>query len=259
MQRVSPVRAFLLVAAAVSFLGCGFNPRPESGKVACKTGGSNCCPEGYLCVGRGTITPTGISEGTCWNKKDLPPEALAGTHDFTPDILVDKACLVTDWLPPVTGGIDGGVDGGRVDAGATMDGAGGSGDVMAAAGDTPVVPDTVLDAPMEAAAAIPDAAVDLPIADSADVVGDVPTDRPMMPDDGGGDGADADLDTAHDAPTVPDTLDAPTAPDSGRDAPVVTDTGAVDGAIDTSTVDGGAPVLDGSTEETAESTDGGID
>jgi len=72
--------------------------------VACNPGGSGCCPDGYLCVGRGASTPEGLTTGTCWNRKDLPAEALLATHDYTPAVASDPACLVTDWLPPVTAG-----------------------------------------------------------------------------------------------------------------------------------------------------------
>jgi alpha-tubulin suppressor-like RCC1 family protein len=121
-----------LVAVAMSVAFCGFRPRPTSGMVACVPGGATCCPENYVCVGRGAITAEGTTDetGTCWSKADLPPEALSATHDYTQNVLHDPACLVTDWLPPgmgwpdagnlgVGGRVIGGGTGGAIDGGST--------------------------------------------------------------------------------------------------------------------------------------------
>jgi hypothetical protein len=117
MRNRSVPRALWLLVVATSAASCGFDAHPKSGTVACKPGGSGCCPEGYLCVGRGTSTGTGSSAGTCWNKKDLPPAALSATHDYTPTIPNDPACMVTDWLPPGADGGGGRLDGGAIEAG----------------------------------------------------------------------------------------------------------------------------------------------
>jgi alpha-tubulin suppressor-like RCC1 family protein len=98
--------ALLALATAVLGVACGFAPQPKSGTVACRPQGAACCPEGYLCVGRGLPTAGGPSAGTCFREDDqLPPEAMVGTHDYTPRVLGDPACLVTDWLPPELIGI----------------------------------------------------------------------------------------------------------------------------------------------------------
>ena len=116
MRTMSLVRACLLIAATTSAVSCGFDPQPRSGTLACNPGGSGCCPDGYLCAGRGASTPEGLTTGTCWNRKDLPAEAVANVHDHTPAVTTDPACLVTDWLPPLTSEpLDGGgaaLDGG---------------------------------------------------------------------------------------------------------------------------------------------------
>jgi len=108
---VSPIGslsgALVLSSIAIStlLLGCGFHPQPQSGTVICHPQGAACCPEGYLCVGRGLNTAGGPSAGICWSRRELPPEAVAGTHDYTPAVPNDPACLVTDWLPPELVGI----------------------------------------------------------------------------------------------------------------------------------------------------------
>jgi alpha-tubulin suppressor-like RCC1 family protein len=78
---------------------CGFRPEPASGTVACGVGGAACCPEDYVCVGRGAVTEgsTASGVGTCWRKQDVPPGVF---HDYTLSVPDDPACLVTDWLPP---------------------------------------------------------------------------------------------------------------------------------------------------------------
>ena len=110
-----------LVAVALFVAFCGFHPQPMSGAVVCTVGGSACCPAHYVCVGRGAITADGLADatGTCWSQQDLPPEALSATHDYTPNVLSDPACLVTDWLPPDMGLPDGGDPGvgGRIISG----------------------------------------------------------------------------------------------------------------------------------------------
>src|SRR5512138_1232901 len=93
-------RACLCTAALASLAACGFSPQPQSGTVVCKAQGSACCPEGYVCVGRGLATPGGPADGTCWSKADLPVEAFTAVHDYTPAVPSDPACVVTDWLPP---------------------------------------------------------------------------------------------------------------------------------------------------------------
>ncbi len=100
----SLVRGLLLMGTATT-LGCGFSPQPKSGTVVCQPRGAACCPEGYLCVGRGVATAGGPSAGTCWSEGDLPPEAVVGVHDYTPATPNDPACMVTDWLPPEMVGI----------------------------------------------------------------------------------------------------------------------------------------------------------
>jgi alpha-tubulin suppressor-like RCC1 family protein len=107
----SLVRAlFPMVLAA-----CGFAPQPKSGTVSCKQQGAACCPAGYLCVGRGLSTAGGPSAGICWNQAEMPPEAVASAHDYTPAIASDPSCRVTDWLPPELVGVgvtpDGGLPG----------------------------------------------------------------------------------------------------------------------------------------------------
>ena len=118
-----------VVGVALSVAFCGFHPQPTSGTVACTVGGSACCPADYVCVGRGAITADGLPDGigTCWSKQDLPPEALSATHDYTPNILNDPACLVTDWLAPSISLPDGGIlgAGGRVIGGGGGDSGGG--------------------------------------------------------------------------------------------------------------------------------------
>lgn len=118
-------------------VACGFSPQPMSGTMVCNSQGAACCPDGYLCVGRGFPTAGGPSAGICWSQGDLPPEALVGTHDYTPTIANDPACQVTDWLPPGMAWPDaavpppsggGGVLGtGLVDGGLPDKGAGGAG------------------------------------------------------------------------------------------------------------------------------------
>jgi|GEM_PF-3469293 len=194
MRRSSSVLAVLFLGVSVFFEGCGFDAHPKSGTVACKTGGHDCCPEGYICVGRGASTLAGPSAGTCWDRKDLPPAALTASHDYTPTVLTDPACLVTDWLPPATGGIGGGVDGGVVDAGTTaMDGAGGVGGGLDSNGDAPFVPDPARDAPTEAASVALDGPAETPAADGGTAAPDSPTDQTIAPPDGsvGEDAADA--------------------------------------------------------------------
>jgi alpha-tubulin suppressor-like RCC1 family protein len=105
----------LSIAAAATMVSCGFAPQPKSGTVACKPSGGACCPSGYLCVGRGLNTAGGASAGTCWSQVDLPLDAGAATHDYTPTIAGDSACLVTDWLPPELVGIGMAPDAGFVD------------------------------------------------------------------------------------------------------------------------------------------------
>jgi alpha-tubulin suppressor-like RCC1 family protein len=97
--------AVLALVTVILEVGCGFEPQPKSGTVACRPQGGDCCPEGYLCVGRGLPTAGGPSAGTCFRRDELPPEALVGAHDYTPGVLGDPACLVTDWLPPELIGI----------------------------------------------------------------------------------------------------------------------------------------------------------
>ena len=101
----SLVPAFLPMAMATALVGCGFGAQPKSGTVACKPQGGACCPEGYVCVGRGLSTAGSPSAGTCWSRSELPPDAVVTTHDYTQTVLTDPACLVTDWLPPELVGI----------------------------------------------------------------------------------------------------------------------------------------------------------
>ena len=115
MRSVSVPRAHLSIVVFASVAACGFDPQPKSGVVACKPGGAACCPEGYICVGRGAVTAAGPSPGACWNRDDLPMPALAATHDYTPTVAYDPVCLVTDWLPPGTGGTSGTLDAGWLD------------------------------------------------------------------------------------------------------------------------------------------------
>jgi hypothetical protein len=121
-----------LVAVAASASVCGFHPQPPSGSVACTIGGSACCPADYICVGRGALGADGLPNqtGTCWNQQDLPPEALRVAHDYTPNVLDDPSCLVTDWLPPTMSQPDGGLLG----AGGRVTGGGGQG------GSHPIIP-----------------------------------------------------------------------------------------------------------------------
>ena len=121
MRIMSVIRAQLLIAVTASVAACGFDPQPKSGVVACKPGGAACCPEGYICVGRGAITAAGPSPGSCWYKEDLPLPALAATHDYTPTLPNDPACLVTDWVPPGTGGAGGTLDAGTAGVDGVID------------------------------------------------------------------------------------------------------------------------------------------
>ena len=187
----SPIRAFLLVAVAAFVVSCGFNPHPKSGTVACNPGGANCCPEGYICVGRGASTATGSAYGTCWNKGDLPPAALAASYDYTPANPGDPACLVTAWLPPPAG-----VDGGEV-AGPAGDAGGmnlderdtnGEGD---SGGDAPLLQDTAADLPVDPGSGSSDGrdvrAGDQSIVDGGDAARDVAAELPVVVVDGGSD------------------------------------------------------------------------
>jgi alpha-tubulin suppressor-like RCC1 family protein len=136
-------RAFGPIALAATIAACGFDARPKSGAVACRPQGAACCPDGYICVGRGTSTDAGVSPGACWYKDDLPTAALVLAHDHTPALANDPGCLVTDWLPPLpgTGGAGGTLDGGRPDAGeqdvAPVD-TGGTGPRLDAGADAPL-------------------------------------------------------------------------------------------------------------------------
>ena len=102
-----PLLRMLVVSMATvaSTISCGFNPRPESGTVVCKSEGGACCPAGFLCIGRGLSTAGGPSAGVCFAQAELPPDAVAGAHDYTPAIAYDRPCLVTDWVPPELVGV----------------------------------------------------------------------------------------------------------------------------------------------------------
>jgi hypothetical protein len=139
----SLLRAGWPIALAAAITACGFDARPKSGVVACQLQGPACCPEGYICVGRGTRTDGGVSPGTCWYKDDLPVTALALAHDHTPALANDPGCFVTDWLPPLpgTGGAGGTLDGGAQDTGAqdvSPVETGGTGPRLDAAADAPL-------------------------------------------------------------------------------------------------------------------------
>jgi alpha-tubulin suppressor-like RCC1 family protein len=60
-------------------------------------------------------TAGGPSAGICWSQGELPPEAVAGTHNYTPTNPFEPGCLVTDWLPPELVGIGMASDAGVVD------------------------------------------------------------------------------------------------------------------------------------------------
>jgi hypothetical protein len=172
MRFVLALRALWLIVLGASVAACGFDPHPESGAVACKPEGAACCPEGYVCVGRGLSTVGGPAAGTCWSRGDLPPEALVGTHDYTPTILSDPACLVTDWLPsgPGTGGAGGTFDAGALDAGGGGGGYDGAPDAPQA---WDIAPDGAVDGGSVAGRdAEPDVA---PLADGRDLAVDVPS------------------------------------------------------------------------------------
>lgn len=286
MRPPSTVRAFLLFGVAAFGAGCGFDPQPESGKVACKPGGRDCCPEGYICVGRGASTAAGPSAGTCWNKRELPPSALSTAHDYTPANPRDPLCLVTDWLPPVPGMDGGAVDGGAIDTGRAMDlgrvaadamdapvaGSGGDGP-----GDTAVLPDTAWAAPTDLGLAGPearDAAVpDVSIVDSHDSGRDGISEAPALALDAGADwagpvdGAPADTggvgtdtgdaaggDASGDASPGEDIApDLPT--DPAPASPEVEEVGTTDAPI----LDDGDAHRDVAAEAPAVEIDGGID
>ena len=240
MRKASALRAYLLVAAATSFGACGFAPQPKSGTVACKPTGAACCPEGYLCVGRGASTAGGPSAGTCWSKRDLPPAALAAAHDHTPTVPNDPACLVTDWLPlvPGTGGAPGQLDGGAADA-AWLPPTGTGGTV------TIGKPDSGADAPLGQ-----DTASDVRLSGTGGSGG--PADAPVV------DGSDTAADVASEGwlpvPLV-DAADAPTTPTidgASTDTPLP----PVDDAASIS-LDGGA--VDGASQEASASLDAADD
>jgi hypothetical protein len=94
-------KAWLSLGALVaSSAYCGFHPNPTSGTVVCGSERPSCCPEGYVCAGRGAALAEGSTApglGTCWRIEDVP---AGNSHDYTPDVAYDPACLVTDWLPP---------------------------------------------------------------------------------------------------------------------------------------------------------------
>ncbi len=133
------VRNCVGLAISTAVAACGFNPQPKSGVVACNPSGGACCPDGYICVGRGESAASGPSLGTCWYKEDLPMTALASTHDYTPTVLYDPPCLVTDW--PFDVGVDGTPDSGAAgpsDTGGTGGAADGDPDVSPDSGDPSV-------------------------------------------------------------------------------------------------------------------------
>jgi hypothetical protein len=224
MRVVSIPRALWALAVVTSVATCGFDPHPKSGAVACKPEGAVCCPEGYICVGRGTSTDVEVSPGTCWYKDDLPLRALVLTHDYTPGIPTDPACLVTDWLPPAPGGeqLDGGaLDDGSAPASEIDDGGGGPDAGVDAGADSAAVDP---DAGADSAAVDPDAEIplgedsagdewldaegpvspdDAPIIDTGFVVLDAEPEEPSpSPDDASTASVDADFD-----PTSPALLD----------------------------------------------------
>ena len=202
MRIMSVIRAQLLIAVTASVAACGFDPQPKSGVVACKPGGAACCPEGYICVGRGAITAAGPSPGSCWYKEDLPLPALAATHDYTPTLPNDPACLVTDWVPPGTGGAGGTLDAGTAGVDGVIDtgwmgsgGVGGAGAGVDSGPDAPLVQDTARDVATGAGGADgggtgtdggagdstgrDGVAVDAPAVDSRDAARDVALDMPV--------------------------------------------------------------------------------
>ena len=157
-MKMSQVRAFLVLAVGASAAACGFEPSPKSGTVVCNPGGRDCCPDGYLCVGRGAPIPPGVSEGTCWNRKDLPAKAVANAHDYLPATTPHAVCTVTDWMP-------------SQDAGPVIDATGTStSDVMPQVPDLaegPVFADAVPDQASDALSTSPDAADSPAITDAA--------------------------------------------------------------------------------------------
>jgi hypothetical protein len=188
----------VLLTIATLLASCGFSPRPESGTMACKAGGTNCCPDGYLCVGRGLSTPAGPSAGTCWDKRDLPLSALATTHDATPTIANDPACVVTDWWPPGTRGVGGAVDSGVIDTSRADETGGAYPEVRggASGADAPLVQDAARDRPEDPSTLVPggqDAQVaDTPIFNGTDGVHEATAELPWKMVDAGTDAAKLD-------------------------------------------------------------------
>ena len=208
MRSEPKVRALWPLAVVATVAGCGFNARPKSGNVACMPQGTACCPEGYVCVGRGTSTDAGTSPGTCWYKEDLPLSALAAMHDYTPAIANDPACLVTEWLPPVSG-----TSGGQLD-GATPDveqlpplGTGGSGGGRDSGPDVPLGQDTYVQLGTDGSGG----PADVPAASGPDALLDIAAEAGLpRPVDGAAmDGAAVPLDAPLDLSIAAVPLDAP--------------------------------------------------
>jgi len=231
MRVVSIPRAPWAIAILASVATCGFDPHPESGAVACKPEGAVCCPEGYICVGRGTSVDGGVSPGTCWYKDDLPLAALVLTHDYTPGIPTDPACLVTDWLPPAPG--SGQLDGGAPEVGGPPedDAALGGGGLDAGASVGADGPAVDPDAGADSAVVEPDA--DNPLGEDAAGDESVDTEEPVSPED---------------APTLDDScalLDAePEEPPPSLDA-------GDDSSIPPADADRPPPLLDGGPDTSA--------
>jgi hypothetical protein len=267
--------ALMGIAAAVGGAGCGFEPHPKSGSVACASGGTECCPTGYVCVGRGTSIDGGVSPGTCWYKDDLPPSALATLHDRTPAIPNDPVCLLTDWLPPGSGAAGpggerdaGGPDlggsspagsggtGSGIDSGLGPAGTGGTGGGPDPGVDAPPVEDVVRDVPVLSGDSMEVGATDSAPTRDAPTPGEAPAGEVSAEVAGIANDGSADLrvpatgDAPADTPGDPRDAgpDSPATGDAPADAPSGDETGVVDGGGVTSISAGGnytCAVVDG--------------
>ena len=257
MRFLLKLRNLWPIVVAASIAACGFAAHPKSGAVACKPQGGACCPEGYVCVGRGTGTAGIVSPGTCWYKEDLPLPAMAAMHDYTPTIPNDPACLVTDWLPPGTGGDSGTLDDGAVDTAEAMKDTGVDlGNTADVGPDAPAVQDSASGAATDMGDTRgPDVVQDSGAAtDMSDTRGpDVVQDSGAAMDSGDTGGPDLPVgrDSASDAAT--DSGDT-----GGPDAPSNLDLASEAGPVDTGTVKAVAPGIAASYDHSYAIVDGGL-